>query len=198
MSDTGGTPPTGIDNILSNTTMSWRADVFHTGFSDHTAQAVSLDITGYNIPIDVTFREFSGSAVESFCMALADETFEGVYMELGADSKYSTFANTFLLHFNSHFIKKSKKVSKYNAKYVRNDDLTQCKRELVAIQELLNSYPEFKDMYTTKQKEYNILLINNKNTEIEQALMNEKNHSKYLWQVISENINKGKETTNYF
>ena len=53
-------------------------------------------------------------------------------------------------------------------------------------------------MYRTKQKEYNILLINHKNTEIEQALKNEKNHSKYLWKVISKNINKGKETTNNF
>lgn len=182
-----------LDEILVDKNMlSYTTGNFNTGFSDHNATQITLDISSYapNSPMSKFEwkRNFHKDKIKHFNILLSKENWETIYSETNINSKYNNFINVFLHYFNTAFpyTKHNVKEKHSNSsKWLTKGILISHKRKQLLYQlSKFNKSTNFINYFKRYKKIFKNVIQAAKRLQNDTYILNAKNKGKAIWEVI--------------
>lgn len=191
-----------IDNIFTNSTEYFEANIINTHISDHTAQKIRFKVKRLSKDNHVTYRRFfSENNKHNFLNQLHGQTWDEVYNCRLDDvnKQWVCFINNFKNIFNECFPKKLVKVKSNNKTYYNGDNqaLVECKNRLDILLVISRNDGNYKQMYNEEKVRYNGLLLESRKSIYENKIVNSDNKSKCMWSIHNEITGKQNKDDNF-
>ena len=185
-----------IDNIFTNFVGNWFSQVLHSHISDHTAQKLVIYLENNTNNYEEK-RIFSERNKKYFKTKLLARDWLTIYRvdKAQVNDQWNIFMKIILTDFNECFpVTKVPIKNLTKAKHRQNiPETRECKRQLDVLYVLKNRNNMFREMYIAKKKEYDALLVKNKQKHYSDRLRTSDNKTKCAWSVVNEVTGKVKK-----
>lgn len=180
------TSQTCLDNFFTNIDLNeLKISGVLTYLSDHDGQILELLKTNVKVnkSLKIRQRSFSPDNMQLFKSLLENEDWLAVYCS-PTELKYDCFNNIFKYHFDHCFPVVTKFIKKTN--WI-TEDLKEEKKHIIQLSKLARDTKSdlLKNKVKTKNKQYNLKLVERKKLFFDNKIKNSENINKVTWQIIN-------------
>lgn len=180
---------TGLDQVFVHSRFTYSTEVLMTGFSDHCAQMLTINMDmDVNVPSNTKLtRSFNDSNINIMITLLKKVSWNDVLTEESVNSKFKSFLNTFLHCFDIAFPLTSKKDKQFptTKTWLTNGIIISCKRKrLLHITSKFCNSPNFVSYFKRYKCILKKVIKKAKESRHDDFISRSKNKTKAIWNVV--------------